>query len=121
MVVTTAILQQLQASLALDFLAFLPEILLCIAIVLLLLLRLLPSFDRVHLGWVALVMTLLALGVSWAQWTGSAGFFRAEDHHQDYLVHHPNQPYIAIYDMPKLVHLKAAFPAVWRGDANLAM
>jgi NADH-quinone oxidoreductase subunit N len=79
MVVTTAILQQLQASLALDFLAFLPEILLCIAIVLLLLLRLLPSFDRVHLGWVALVMTLLALGVSWAQWTGSAGFFRAED------------------------------------------
>jgi peptide-methionine (S)-S-oxide reductase len=49
------------------------------------------------------------------------GFFRAEDHHQDYLVHHPNQPYIAIYDMPKLVHLKAAFPAVWRGDANLAM
>ncbi|HEY1448562.1 MAG TPA: peptide-methionine (S)-S-oxide reductase MsrA, partial [Caulobacteraceae bacterium] len=24
------------------------------------------------------------------------GFFRAEDHHQDYLVRHPNQPYIAI-------------------------
>jgi peptide-methionine (S)-S-oxide reductase len=49
------------------------------------------------------------------------GFFRAEDHHQDYLVHHPNQPYIAIYDMPKLAHLKSEFPAVWRGDANLAM
>jgi peptide-methionine (S)-S-oxide reductase len=49
------------------------------------------------------------------------GFFRAEDHHQDYLVHHPNQPYIAVYDMPKLAHLKAEFPAAWRGDANLAL
>lgn len=49
------------------------------------------------------------------------GFFRAEDHHQDYLVHHPYQPYIAIYDMPKLTHLKAQFPGVWLADPNLAL
>ena len=50
-----------------------------------------------------------------------AGFFRAEDHHQDYLVHHPNQPYIAIYDMPKVARLKAEFPAAFRPEPNLAL
>jgi peptide-methionine (S)-S-oxide reductase len=49
------------------------------------------------------------------------GFFRAEDHHQDYLVRHPAQPYIAIYDMPKLSRLKAEFPAAWRPDPVLAL
>jgi peptide-methionine (S)-S-oxide reductase len=49
------------------------------------------------------------------------GFFRAETHHQDYLVHHPEQPYIAIYDMPKLGQLKALFPTVWRPDPILAL
>jgi peptide-methionine (S)-S-oxide reductase len=49
------------------------------------------------------------------------GFFRAEDHHQDYLTRHPSQPYIAIYDMPKLAQLKAEFPAVWRPDPVLAL
>jgi peptide-methionine (S)-S-oxide reductase len=48
------------------------------------------------------------------------GFFHAEDHHQDYLVHHPNQPYIAIYDMPKLGRLKAEFPTAWRAEPILA-
>ena len=50
-----------------------------------------------------------------------SGFFRAEDHHQDYLVHHPDQPYIAIYDMPKLGQLKRLFPTVWRGNPVLAL
>ena len=49
-----------------------------------------------------------------------SGFFQAEDHHQDYLVHHPSQPYIAIYDMPKLDQLKAQFPAAWRPGPVLA-
>jgi peptide-methionine (S)-S-oxide reductase len=49
------------------------------------------------------------------------GFFRAEDHHQDYLVRHPSQPYIAIYDMPKLARLKAEFPGLWRPDPVLAL
>ena len=42
------------------------------------------------------------------------GFFAAEGYHQDYLVHHPDQPYIAAYDLPKVAALKAAFPTVWR-------
>ncbi|HEY7900062.1 MAG TPA: peptide-methionine (S)-S-oxide reductase MsrA [Caulobacteraceae bacterium] len=49
------------------------------------------------------------------------GFFRAEDHHQDYLVHHPRQPYIALYDAPKLQQLKALFPQRWRADPVLAL
>jgi len=38
------------------------------------------------------------------------GFFKAEDYHQDYLVRHPYQPYIATYDIPKVSMLKATFP-----------
>jgi peptide-methionine (S)-S-oxide reductase len=49
------------------------------------------------------------------------GFFRAEEHHQDYLVRHPNQPYIALYDMPKVAHLRAEFPTAFRTEPNLAL
>ena len=42
------------------------------------------------------------------------GFFLAEDYHQDYMAHHPNQPYIVINDAPKVAHLKRAFPALYR-------
>ena len=38
------------------------------------------------------------------------GFFKAEDYHQDYLVRHPTQPYIATYDLPKVSMLHQAFP-----------
>jgi peptide-methionine (S)-S-oxide reductase len=38
------------------------------------------------------------------------GFFKAEDYHQDYLVRHPGQPYIATYDLPKVAMLHEAFP-----------
>jgi peptide-methionine (S)-S-oxide reductase len=50
-----------------------------------------------------------------------SGFFRAEAHHQDYLVRHPTAPYIAVYDMPKVGELKALFPAAWRPDPVLAL
>ncbi len=50
-----------------DCLAFLPELLVCFAIVLLLVLRLFRGFDRTHMGSVALVMTLGALLVSLCQ------------------------------------------------------
>ena len=39
-----------------------------------------------------------------------AGFFPAEGYHQDYLVHHPENPYIATYDLPKVAALKRVFP-----------
>jgi peptide-methionine (S)-S-oxide reductase len=37
-------------------------------------------------------------------------FFKAEDYHQDYLVLHPDQPYIATYDVPKVAALRETFP-----------
>jgi peptide-methionine (S)-S-oxide reductase len=37
------------------------------------------------------------------------GFFAAEDYHQDYLTLHPNQPYIAYNDIPKVQNLKKMF------------
>ncbi|MFN2400140.1 MAG: peptide-methionine (S)-S-oxide reductase MsrA [Gemmatimonadaceae bacterium] len=41
-------------------------------------------------------------------------FYVAEEYHQDYLVRHPNQPYIVINDAPKLKHLQEQFPELYR-------
>ncbi|MFC5476352.1 peptide-methionine (S)-S-oxide reductase MsrA [Paraherbaspirillum soli] len=41
-------------------------------------------------------------------------FYQAEDYHQDYATLHPAQPYIAIYDLPKIDNLKRMFPAEYR-------
>jgi peptide-methionine (S)-S-oxide reductase len=43
------------------------------------------------------------------------GFYPAEAYHQDYLAHHPDQPYIVYNDAPKLVALKQLVPALYRG------
>ena len=37
------------------------------------------------------------------------GFYAAETYHQDYLTLHPNQPYIAYNDIPKVENLKKIF------------
>jgi peptide-methionine (S)-S-oxide reductase len=42
------------------------------------------------------------------------GFYRAEDYHQDYLVLHPDYPYIAINDIPKVENLRRLFPSLYR-------
>jgi peptide-methionine (S)-S-oxide reductase len=44
-------------------------------------------------------------------------FYPAEAYHQDYLVHHPNQPYIVINDLPKLAALKQELPVLYSGKA----
>ena len=41
-------------------------------------------------------------------------FFPAEAYHQDFLNLHPDNPYIASYDMPKLDALKSTFPDRYR-------
>jgi peptide-methionine (S)-S-oxide reductase len=41
-------------------------------------------------------------------------FYPAEDYHQDYLELHPDAPYIAINDIPKVQALQSLFPANWR-------
>ena len=44
-------------------------------------------------------------------------FNPAEAYHQDYLAHHPHQPYIVINDMPKLKELRRQFPELYRDPA----
>ena len=38
------------------------------------------------------------------------GFYRAEDYHQDYALHNPDNPYILVCDRPKIAALKEQFP-----------
>ena len=42
-----------------------------------------------------------------------AGFYPAEDYHQDYLNRNPNEPYIVYNDWPKIEHLRKQFPALY--------
>jgi peptide-methionine (S)-S-oxide reductase len=44
------------------------------------------------------------------------GFYVAEAYHQDYVKHHPDNPYIAINDLPKLVNLKKQYPELYRAN-----
>ena len=37
-------------------------------------------------------------------------FYEAEGYHQNYLVNHPNEPYIVYNDMPKLANLRKVLP-----------
>jgi peptide-methionine (S)-S-oxide reductase len=41
------------------------------------------------------------------------GFYQAEDYHQDYAAHNPNNPYIATFDLPKGKHLQQEFPSLY--------
>ena len=40
-------------------------------------------------------------------------FWPAEDYHQQYFDHHPNEPYIVINDAPKVANLKKEFPELY--------
>jgi len=46
-------------------------------------------------------------------------FYPAEGYHQDYLVLHPNQPYIVFNDLPKVENLKKLFADSWREQPAL--
>jgi peptide-methionine (S)-S-oxide reductase len=47
------------------------------------------------------------------------GFYPAERYHQNYLTEHPESPYIAINDLPKVANLKQMYPDAYRQDAVL--
>ena len=47
------------------------------------------------------------------------GFYPAEAYHQDYVTTHPNNPYIAYNDLPKLASLKQLFPELYDLDPVL--
>jgi peptide-methionine (S)-S-oxide reductase len=46
-------------------------------------------------------------------------FYPAEGYHQNYLTLHPDNPYIAINDLPKIDELKRHFPGLYRADPAL--
>jgi NADH-quinone oxidoreductase subunit N len=60
-----------QAQIQLDLLAFLPELVICAGIVLLLLVRLIPGYRRSHLGGLALFLTLFAFLLSVGEFPGT--------------------------------------------------
>lgn len=68
MLPNATILESMQGILLSDLLAFLPELVICLAILVFLLLRLFSGLDRLHLGSVALGFTAAALAFSWEQW-----------------------------------------------------
>lgn len=41
-------------------------------------------------------------------------FHEAESYHQDYLAHHPDEPYIVINDMPKVENLRKELPSLYK-------
>jgi peptide-methionine (S)-S-oxide reductase len=47
------------------------------------------------------------------------GFYSAEDYHQDYATLHPNQPYIAFNDLPKIENLKRLYPDLYQATPVL--
>ncbi|MGD0545912.1 MAG: peptide-methionine (S)-S-oxide reductase MsrA [Candidatus Acidiferrales bacterium] len=40
-------------------------------------------------------------------------FYRAEDYHQNYAAEHPTNPYIAMFDLPKVKNLQQQFPGLY--------
>ena len=45
------------------------------------------------------------------------GFYPAEPYHQNYATIHPEAPYIARFDLPKIARLKALMPELYREQA----
>jgi peptide-methionine (S)-S-oxide reductase len=41
------------------------------------------------------------------------GFYAAEDYHQDFLIHHPDNSYIVSVDLPKVENFKRTFPELY--------
>ncbi|GAB3647764.1 peptide-methionine (S)-S-oxide reductase MsrA [Ramlibacter alkalitolerans] len=48
------------------------------------------------------------------QVTPLKAFYPAEAYHQDYATRHPESPYIATFDLPKIANLKAMLPQLYR-------
>jgi peptide-methionine (S)-S-oxide reductase len=81
-----------------------------------------PDQERVARAYVAQLDAGHAFSRPIATKIEAAGtFWPAEAYHQDYLEHHPDAPYIAINDMPKVRAVQSLFPANWRAEPALAI
>ncbi len=76
-----------------------------------------PAQDQVARAYIAQLDAAGAFPKPIATRVDKAGaFYPAEAYHQDYLTLHPNAPYIAINDMPKVHNLETLFPESWRAQ-----
>jgi peptide-methionine (S)-S-oxide reductase len=74
-----------------------------------------PEQDRVAKAYVAQLDAAHVFSRPIATRIDPAGaFYPAEAYHQDYLDLHPDQPYIAINDIPKVQALQTMFPEHWQ-------
>ena len=74
-----------------------------------------PDEERVARAYVAQLEAAHAFGAPIAtRIDPAAPFYPAEGYHQDYLHLHPDNPYIAYNDMPKVQAVRALFPESWR-------
>lgn len=74
-----------------------------------------PEQDRTARAYVAQLEAAHAFSRPIATRIGPAvPFYPAEAYHQDYLVRHPDAPYIVYNDLPKVRSLEALFPENWQ-------
>jgi peptide-methionine (S)-S-oxide reductase len=69
------------------------------------------QLDKAHVFPAAIVTKLEAF----------TGFYPAENYHQDFLVLHPDYPYIVFNDLPKVENLKRLFPDFYRATPVTVM
>ncbi|MDQ2802215.1 MAG: peptide-methionine (S)-S-oxide reductase MsrA [Pseudomonadota bacterium] len=73
-----------------------------------------PEQERVARAYVAQLAAAHVFARPIATRIDPAGpFYPAEAYHQDYLALHPDAPYIAAYDIPKVRSLETLFPQNW--------
>jgi peptide-methionine (S)-S-oxide reductase len=74
-----------------------------------------PEQERVARAYVAQLDAAKVFSRPIATRIDAAGpFYPAEAYHQDYLMLHPDAPYIAAYDIPKVRNLEKLFPENWQ-------
>nr|WP_158926114.1 peptide-methionine (S)-S-oxide reductase MsrA [Acidisphaera sp. S103] len=74
-----------------------------------------PDQERVAKAYIAQLDAAHVFSTPIATRVDPAGpFYPAEAYHQDYLDLHPDQPYIAINDIPKVEALQTLFPNNWQ-------
>ena len=56
------------------------------------------------------IAEIVALKLALVGLAGFEEFYPAESYHQDFVVHNPTYPYVVFNDLPKVAHLKQAFP-----------